>query len=620
MAVSDYKTNPDENTTISGINIAEGCAPSGINNAIRQLMADVRQNADEQDDKYRNLSLAEVIATGSDTPRILADWCADIRLNPENAITYVVGGENGLSSINEAIYAAYKKYNPIFKTFDRFSGRSESSYDNEFSRQSERICIKIASGFVVREQIVMDGLDLSFMTIVSEDDAVEVDTSAFRVCDSEHRYPLFLAVNGAKSPVIDCLFEVPVAETYVPALTCAFSSEHGGEIFIAPQKGAVNFERGVGCYFGGKCTCTLGNLTIQEGGAGTTMYGAVLKNCRGRAIMVAHGSSANLPRTMGTGCSGDICVYVIWDSFLNVYQSDFYGYSGGGDVIYVRDGSSCCARETCVSAAPGTSDGSGYHALHSARIDARYYESSWAPSELGWHVEGAHNLLHAVQINYGSQIDCANLPCVDCTGTSAIQVQDSSTVSARDVKISGGKRGFEIFDASSVTCDNAIISGCQYQAIDVTGSMVSAEGVQISDCGVGIYGVRNSNINASNAVLTDCKSGLYLDGYSTASASTISITGKAEYGVRAKGMSTIGMTNATINIQKTDNSRTCYGVSCEDASKINMSNASVTDAESGRAGRLKGKGNVVVAVDVTGVFFGTGSVDNQLTGVGIVIR
>ena len=42
MAVSDYKTDPNENTTISGINIAEGCPPSGINNAIRQLMADVK--------------------------------------------------------------------------------------------------------------------------------------------------------------------------------------------------------------------------------------------------------------------------------------------------------------------------------------------------------------------------------------------------------------------------------------------------------------------------------------------------------------------------------------------------------------------------------------------------
>lgn len=49
MAVSDYKTDPNENTTISGINIAEGCAPSGINNAIRQLMADVKADKTEQD-------------------------------------------------------------------------------------------------------------------------------------------------------------------------------------------------------------------------------------------------------------------------------------------------------------------------------------------------------------------------------------------------------------------------------------------------------------------------------------------------------------------------------------------------------------------------------------------
>ena len=42
MALDDYNTNPDLNTSISGINIAEGCPPSGINNAIRQLMADLK--------------------------------------------------------------------------------------------------------------------------------------------------------------------------------------------------------------------------------------------------------------------------------------------------------------------------------------------------------------------------------------------------------------------------------------------------------------------------------------------------------------------------------------------------------------------------------------------------
>ena len=42
MAVSDYSTTPASNVTISGINIAEGCAAGNINGAFRQLMADIR--------------------------------------------------------------------------------------------------------------------------------------------------------------------------------------------------------------------------------------------------------------------------------------------------------------------------------------------------------------------------------------------------------------------------------------------------------------------------------------------------------------------------------------------------------------------------------------------------
>lgn len=41
MAISAYSTTAGSNTAISGINIAEGCPPSGINDAIRQLMADI---------------------------------------------------------------------------------------------------------------------------------------------------------------------------------------------------------------------------------------------------------------------------------------------------------------------------------------------------------------------------------------------------------------------------------------------------------------------------------------------------------------------------------------------------------------------------------------------------
>lgn len=41
MGISSYSATPGSNTAISGISLAEGCAPSGINDALRQLMADL---------------------------------------------------------------------------------------------------------------------------------------------------------------------------------------------------------------------------------------------------------------------------------------------------------------------------------------------------------------------------------------------------------------------------------------------------------------------------------------------------------------------------------------------------------------------------------------------------
>jgi hypothetical protein len=40
--ISEFSSTAANNTDISGINIAEGCAPSGINNAIRELMAQLK--------------------------------------------------------------------------------------------------------------------------------------------------------------------------------------------------------------------------------------------------------------------------------------------------------------------------------------------------------------------------------------------------------------------------------------------------------------------------------------------------------------------------------------------------------------------------------------------------
>lgn len=41
--ISEYSTTNSSNTDIEGINIDEGCAPSGINNAIRELMVHLKE-------------------------------------------------------------------------------------------------------------------------------------------------------------------------------------------------------------------------------------------------------------------------------------------------------------------------------------------------------------------------------------------------------------------------------------------------------------------------------------------------------------------------------------------------------------------------------------------------
>lgn len=62
-SVADWSTTAGNNTDIAGINIAEGCAPSGINNAIRTVMAQVKGYVDGID-----VNIQVFTATGTYTP------------------------------------------------------------------------------------------------------------------------------------------------------------------------------------------------------------------------------------------------------------------------------------------------------------------------------------------------------------------------------------------------------------------------------------------------------------------------------------------------------------------------------------------------------------------------
>ena len=69
--ISEFDLTPANNTDIDNINIAEGCAPSGINNAIRELMSQLKAQQDgSSGDPFTitgTLTAAAVVASGTVT-------------------------------------------------------------------------------------------------------------------------------------------------------------------------------------------------------------------------------------------------------------------------------------------------------------------------------------------------------------------------------------------------------------------------------------------------------------------------------------------------------------------------------------------------------------------------
>jgi hypothetical protein len=98
VKISDFSTTAGNNTDINSINIAEGCAPSGINDAIRTLMAylkDWQSGAVAQDNSFNGavtVSGATVLSstlavTGATTLSGAAVLSSDLSVAGKTALT-----------------------------------------------------------------------------------------------------------------------------------------------------------------------------------------------------------------------------------------------------------------------------------------------------------------------------------------------------------------------------------------------------------------------------------------------------------------------------------------------------------------------------------------------------
>lgn len=97
--ISEYSATASNNTDIGGINIAEGCAPSGINNAIRELMAQIK-------DQQTGSDADSFVVGGAFTCTGAAVFSSTVALGSTATATTQSAGDNSTKLATTAYIAA----------------------------------------------------------------------------------------------------------------------------------------------------------------------------------------------------------------------------------------------------------------------------------------------------------------------------------------------------------------------------------------------------------------------------------------------------------------------------------------------------------------------------------
>ena len=110
-SITDYDNTAANNTDVQSVDIAEGCSPSGINNAIREVMADL---ADVDDGTVALTSPAIGTSLDMNGNELILDADGDskIEASTDDTINIISGGTTGLTIGNGGIVTHPSR--PIF--------------------------------------------------------------------------------------------------------------------------------------------------------------------------------------------------------------------------------------------------------------------------------------------------------------------------------------------------------------------------------------------------------------------------------------------------------------------------------------------------------------------------
>jgi len=182
----------------------------------------------ETDPTFENIPSDDEYAaiTGANTPSAANVFATMTDLSSATApyytadVTVTVGTGGDYASINAALAVITRKY-PSQKT----------------GGGTTRVTISQLTGFVMAEQVFVDGIDLSHITISSVDAEVTVTRSALTI-NSGSTHPIFSAKNGAVLPVINTLYSVDSSGSSTDK--CGIELLYSSKVIVFPNKGIRN--------------------------------------------------------------------------------------------------------------------------------------------------------------------------------------------------------------------------------------------------------------------------------------------------------------------------------------------------------------------------------------------
>ena len=240
-----------------------------------------------------------------------------------------------------------------------------------------RVTINLLHDFVMAEQVLVESLDLSWITITGDDTETTINRSALTI-EFGIGYPAFAAINGGFLPIIGQLFNIDTSDALANRFgILAYSNSRAIVLPYCGVKGAGSI-----------------NIYAYQNSI-INAQGAIASGARGDGICAFYGSIINAQNANASG-AGDAGIRATYSSIINAFGANATNAGGNGIHAYI---SSTINAHSADASGAGES---GIRAEYGSTINAFAADALNAGT-------------YGINARYGSTI---NAECADASGAS----------------------------------------------------------------------------------------------------------------------------------------------------------------------------------------------------------